>query len=95
MDEFERLLKAAIEGKDQETELILAHDKPADVFFGTTEAGNTCLHIASICGHKNFCPKLLMRLPSVSSSLLSVTNKDGETPLLVAVKSGRTCFFGS
>jgi ankyrin repeat protein len=57
---------------------------------GTTEKGNTCLHIASLCGHKGFCTKILKqesRVPSVSS-LLSVTNKDGETPLLIAVKSG-------
>ncbi|XP_066379172.1 ankyrin repeat-containing protein NPR4-like [Miscanthus floridulus] len=89
MDEFERLLKAAIEGKAEEMERLADEVNP-EVLCGTTEEGNTCLHIASICGHMDFCTKLLTRLPSVSSSsLLSVTNKDGETPLLIAVKSGR------
>lgn len=84
MDEFERLLKAAIDGKAEEMERLADEVRP-DVLCGTTEEGNTCLHIASLCCNKDFCTKLLTRLPSVA-------NKDGETPLLVSVKSGHVSF---
>ncbi|KAL5678775.1 hypothetical protein ACJX0J_014906, partial [Zea mays] len=91
MDEFEMLLQAAIKGRAQELEQLV-QDKP-EVLYQTTEAGNTCLHIAALCGHGDFCSKVLaLRLtqePSLPSSLLSTANVDGETPLLVAVKSGR------
>jgi ankyrin repeat protein len=91
MDEFEMLLQAAIKGRAQELEQLV-QDKP-EVLYQTTEAGNTCLHIAALCGHGDFCNKVLaLRLtqePSLPSSLLSTANDDGETPLLVAVKSGR------
>jgi ankyrin repeat protein len=49
---------------------------------GTTAQGNTCLHVASICGHEQFCTKSV----SLRPSLLSDTNENGETPLLIAVK---------
>jgi ankyrin repeat protein len=90
MDEFKRLLNAAIEDNVKEMELETLTQQKPEVLFQTTEGGNTCLHIASLCGHKDFCTKVLgqkSRLPSVSS-LLSITNNDRETPMLVAVKSG-------
>lgn len=88
MDNFERLLQAAIKGEAQELEQL-----SADVLDQTTEKGNTCLHIATLCGHQDFCSEVLaqesrLRRPG-PSSLLSTTNNDDETPLLVAVKSGR------
>lgn len=80
------LLEAAIEDK---AEMVRLDEINPDVLCGgTTDQGNTCLHIASLCGHKNFCTQILQsRVPSVSS-LLSVPNMYGETPLLIAVKSG-------
>lgn len=87
MENFERSLKAAIEGKFQEMERLVAEDKSDVLLCGTTEEGNTCLHIASLCDHRDFCSKVLMQ--NSASSLLSITNKDGETPLLIAVRSGR------
>lgn len=90
----ESLLKEATEG-DAQGMVRLARENPA-ALLGITEQGNTCLHIASICGHRDFCTKVLeqaslLLLPPASSppSLLSATNVDGETPLLAAVKSGR------
>lgn len=86
MDGFESLMKAATEGKAQEMGGL-----PEDVLCARNQQGNSCLHIASMCGHEDFCKEVLRqqsRLPSVSS-LLSITNNDHETPLLVAVKSGR------
>lgn len=94
MAEFQRLLEAAIKGKaeviDENGNTWLNVVSPDVLCGGRTEKGNTCLHIASLCGHKDFCTKILSqgsRVPSVSS-LLSVTNGYGETPLLVAVKNG-------
>lgn len=88
MDNFDRLLQAAIKGETQELNQF-----SADVLDQTTEKGNTCLHIAALCGHQNFCSEVLAQESRLHrpgpSSLLSTTNDDGETPLLVAVKSGR------
>ncbi|OEL14239.1 hypothetical protein BAE44_0024742 [Dichanthelium oligosanthes] len=77
----QKLLDAAINGNYREME-HLARDDEA-VLLGTTAQGNTCLHVASICGHTEFCTYAVRLKPS----LLSVTNQDSETPLLTAVKS--------
>ncbi|CAL4994792.1 unnamed protein product [Urochloa decumbens] len=77
------LLEAATTGDAITMQNLAMHD-PA-VLLGTTPQGNTCLHIASICGHKGFCEATL----PLSPSLLAAFNSDGETPLLSAVTSGR------
>ncbi|CAL4981787.1 unnamed protein product [Urochloa decumbens] len=76
------LLEAATTGDAITMQNLATHD-PA-VLLGTTPQGNTCLHIASICGHKGFCEATL----PLSPSLLAAFNSDGETPLLSAVTSG-------
>ncbi|KAG2559199.1 hypothetical protein PVAP13_8NG293652 [Panicum virgatum] len=80
-----RLLEAAISG-DAQTMKLLALNDPG-VLFGTTPWGNTCLHIACIQGHEEFCKEVLTLHPSLP--LLSAMNMDGETPLLTAVTRGR------
>jgi len=56
------------------------------VLLGTTQQGNTCLHIASIHGHQGFCKDVLTL--SQSLPLLNAINANGETPLLTAVARG-------
>ncbi|KAL6658582.1 hypothetical protein ACP70R_004168 [Stipagrostis hirtigluma subsp. patula] len=78
-----RLLEAASAG-DARLMKQMASDDPA-VLLGTTPQGNTCLHISSIHGHKEFCRGVL----ELNKSLLATVNADDETPLLTAVISGR------
>ncbi|WVZ64199.1 hypothetical protein U9M48_013760, partial [Paspalum notatum var. saurae] len=78
-----RLLEAAIVGHAAEMRILTSH--VPGVLLGTTAKGNTCLHIASIHGHKGFC-EVAERL---EPSLLAAINSDAETPLLVAVAGGR------
>jgi ankyrin repeat protein len=66
---------------------LLALDGPG-VLLGTTPQGNTCLHIASIQAHEDFCKNILTLDHSPAPALLSTVNKDGETPLLTAVARG-------
>jgi len=80
-----RLLDAAISG-DAQSMKLLALNEPG-VLLGTTPWGNTCLHIACIQGHEEFCKEVLTLHPSLP--LLSAINMDGETPLLTAVTRGR------
>ena len=56
------------------------------MLLGTTQQGNTCLHIASIHGHQGFCKDVLTL--SQSLPLLNAINANGETPLLTAVARG-------
>ncbi|CAO2141251.1 unnamed protein product [Urochloa humidicola] len=77
-----RLLEAATTGDAMTMQNLAMHDP--SVLLGTTPQGNTCLHLASICGHKGFCEATLPLNPS----LLAAFNSDGETPLLTAVTSG-------
>ncbi|WVZ53436.1 hypothetical protein U9M48_004379 [Paspalum notatum var. saurae] len=77
-----RLLKAAVTG-DATLLKQLASEDPA-VLLGTTPQGNTCLHIAAIHGHEEFCKETM----ALNGSLLDTTNVDGETPLLAAVTRG-------
>lgn len=79
-----RLLDAATTGDAATMKHLALHD-PA-VLLGRTRQGNTCLHISSIHGHAGFCMDAL----ALNRSLLSAVNKDGETPFLTAVTSGRT-----
>ncbi|CAO2148285.1 unnamed protein product [Urochloa humidicola] len=78
-----RLLEAATTGDAITMQNLAMHDSA--VLLGTTPQGNTCLHIASICGHKGFCEAT----QPLNPSLLAAFNSDGETPLLTAVTSGR------
>ena len=80
-----RLLEAAISGDAQSMKLLALNDP--GVLLGTTPLGNTCLHIACIQGHEEFCKEVLTLHPSLP--LLSAMNMDGETPLLTAVTRGR------
>ena len=86
-----RLLKAAASGHAAEMKHMAVH--VPGVLHGTTPQGNTCLHIASIHGHEEFC-KDVMSL-SQSLPLLAATNADGETPLVAAVASGHTSLASS
>jgi ankyrin repeat protein len=64
-------------------------EKGLDVLLGTTphpQAGNTCLHIASFHGHREFCMDVLHQ----NWSLITAFNEDGETPLLAAITRGHT-----
>ncbi|RLM69413.1 protein ACCELERATED CELL DEATH 6-like isoform X1 [Panicum miliaceum] len=80
-----RLLEAAISGDAQSMKLLALNDP--GVLLGTTPWGNTCLHIACIQGHEEFCKEVLT-LDHPSLPLLSAINTDGETPLLTAVTRG-------
>ncbi|KAJ1275170.1 hypothetical protein BS78_05G115600 [Paspalum vaginatum] len=80
-----RLLEAATSG-DTGSVKHLARHHPG-VLLGTTPLGNTCLHISCIQDHEELCHNILALDQSVA--LLSVVNKDGETPLLTAVTRGR------
>lgn len=55
---------------------------------GTPPSGNTCLHIASIHGHEQFCKDVVALGDSLPLALFAKTNLDGETPLATAVRSG-------
>ncbi|CAN6180347.1 unnamed protein product [Urochloa humidicola] len=76
-----RLLAAATTG-DTISMQHLASQDPA-VLLGTTPQGNTCLHIASIHGHEEFCKDV--QTFNQSLSVVTATNDNGETPLLAAV----------
>ncbi|CAN6374781.1 unnamed protein product [Urochloa humidicola] len=76
------LLQAATSGDAESMKQLALHDPT--VLLGTTPQGNTCLHIASIHGHKGFCKDAI----TLNSSLLATVNIDDETPLLIAVTSG-------
>jgi ankyrin repeat protein len=79
------LLQAAIYGDSRKLQNMVA-EKGLDVLLGTTQAGNTCLHIASIHGHREFCMDVLHQ----NGSLITAFNEDGETPLLAAITRGHT-----
>ncbi|KAJ3707977.1 hypothetical protein LUZ61_011682 [Rhynchospora tenuis] len=77
-----RLLKAAIFGYLSELKHMVSNDP--NVLLGITPQGSTCLHISLIFGHEEFSLTVLTQ----NESLLSRVNSYGETPLIVAVKSG-------
>lgn len=77
-----RLLEAATCG-DSSSMKRLAEENPG-ILLGTTTSGNTCLHISTIHGHKNFC----MDVVALEHSLLSNVNCEQETPLFMAVTLG-------
>jgi ankyrin repeat protein len=83
-----RLLEAATSGDVPSMKQLLALDGPG-ILLVTTPQGNTCLHIATIQGHEDFCKNILTLDHSPAPALLSTVNKDGETPLLTAVARGR------
>ena len=70
------LLEAATSGKKP-----ALHDP--GLLLGRTVQGNTCLHIALVHGHEEFCKDILKLDPS----LLCTVNAEGETPLLAAIES--------
>ncbi|PUZ44130.1 hypothetical protein GQ55_8G065700 [Panicum hallii var. hallii] len=80
-----RLLGAAVSGHATEIGHLASEDP--SLLLGTTPQGNTCLHIASIHGHEEFCKEFLAL--SQSLPLLTTINADGEMPLLAAVTNGR------
>ncbi|CAO2143720.1 unnamed protein product [Urochloa humidicola] len=82
-----RLLEAATCGDAKYMKQQPALVDPS-VLFATTPQQNTCLHIASIHGHEEFCKNVLML--KNSQELLTDVNGDGETPLLIAVTRGHT-----
>jgi ankyrin repeat protein len=74
------------------TEMMhLALQDPA-VLLGTTQQGNTCLHIASAHGHQGFCNNILVLN---QTSLIKTVNAHDETPLLTAVISGQVSLASS
>ena len=77
-----RLLEAAMVGSATSMKEMAAQDP--SLLLGTTPQGNTCLHISSIHGHEGFCTDVL----TLNNSLLTVTNMDGETPMLTAMTNG-------
>ncbi|CAL4988820.1 unnamed protein product [Urochloa decumbens] len=80
-----RLLEAAISGDAESMKHLALYDP--SILLGTTPQGNTCLHIACIQGHEEFCKNVLTLGQSLA--LLTAINEDGETPLLTAVTRGR------
>jgi ankyrin repeat protein len=82
----ERLLHAARTGDCEFLSKLRGVDDRTTVLDGRTTQGNSCLHIAVMCGQKNFCSEVVSLQPSV----LSAINSDGETPLLTAVKANRS-----
>jgi ankyrin repeat protein len=80
-----RLLGAAVSG--DATKIVHLDSEDPSLLHGTTPQGNTCLHIASIHGHEEFCKAFLAL--SQSLPLLTTINADGEMPLLAAVTNGR------
>lgn len=78
----ERLLNAATSGDGALMKRLALRDP--SILLPTNPQGNTCLHIASMYGHKSFCTDTI----ALNRSLLAEVNMDGETPLLVAVTSG-------
>ncbi|TVU17224.1 hypothetical protein EJB05_33243, partial [Eragrostis curvula] len=76
------LLEAATCGDATIAKHLALHNP--GMLLGTTPHGNTCLHISSIYGHLGFCTDVV----ALNRSLLSSVNKDGETPLLIAMTSG-------
>ncbi|XP_078153110.1 protein ACCELERATED CELL DEATH 6-like [Carex rostrata] len=79
----DELLEAAISGNTAEIEDLISNKNP-EVLLGTTSQGNTCLNISLSFGHKEFSEMVW----TLNKSLLSKPNLYGETPLIVAVKSG-------
>ncbi|KAI5001406.1 hypothetical protein ZWY2020_026056 [Hordeum vulgare] len=77
-----RLLKAAIAGDSRSMKEMALQDP--SILFGTTPAGNTCLHISCIHGHQVFSTDVV----ALEDSLLAAVNLDDETPLVAAVRSG-------
>ncbi|KAF8711342.1 hypothetical protein HU200_029370 [Digitaria exilis] len=78
----ERLLNAATTGDGASMKRLALRDP--SMLLATNPQGNTCLHIASMYGHKSFCIDVI----TLNLSLLAEVNMDVETPLLVAVTSG-------
>ncbi|KAJ1257079.1 hypothetical protein BS78_K221700 [Paspalum vaginatum] len=84
--EMDRLLEAATTGNNAK---VASLAMGPDVLSGTTPAGNTFLHIASVHGHGGFLEAVLGRVGEERFlHLLDAVNTDGETPLLVAVTAG-------
>ncbi|XP_044973621.1 ankyrin repeat-containing protein At2g01680-like [Hordeum vulgare subsp. vulgare] len=77
-----RLLKAAIAGDSRSMKEMASQDP--SILFGTTPAGNTCLHISCIHGHQVFSTDVV----ALEDSLLAAVNLDDETSLVAAVRSG-------
>jgi ankyrin repeat protein len=77
-----RLLEAATSGDTSSMKELAQQDQ--GVLLGTTQQGNTCLHIASAQGHEAFCVDVLAQ----NHSLVAAVNNDDETPLITAVICG-------
>ncbi|KAJ4767880.1 Ankyrin repeat-containing protein [Rhynchospora pubera] len=84
-----QLFDAAISGSIAEMQHLVLREGP-DILLGTTSEGNTCLHISSIFYHLGFSMAALVH----NKPLLSIGNSYGETPLIVAVKSGHAVLAG-
>ncbi|KAJ3701272.1 hypothetical protein LUZ61_004977 [Rhynchospora tenuis] len=78
----DQLLDASVSGNSSKMKHLVLHDP--EVLLGTTSQGSTCLHMSSILGHHKFSMAVL----ALNESLLSKVNLYGETPLIVAMKSG-------
>ncbi|KAJ1685367.1 hypothetical protein LUZ63_016757 [Rhynchospora breviuscula] len=76
------LLRAAMLGSVRELNELAQQN--TEILLGTTLRGSTCLHISSDFGHQEFSMSVL----AINQSLLSSINLDGETPLIVAVRTG-------
>ncbi|KAJ3686179.1 hypothetical protein LUZ61_015343 [Rhynchospora tenuis] len=62
-------------------------DRNPDILFSVTPHENNCLHLAAMLGHQDLAEEIWSMAPS-GPSLFSCTNKDGETPLIVALMAG-------
>ncbi|TVU27473.1 hypothetical protein EJB05_30087, partial [Eragrostis curvula] len=76
------LLKAATMGDATSMKHLELHTPR--LLFGTTPQGNSCLHISAAHGHEQFSKDAV----ALDPSLLEAINKEGETPLLTAVRYG-------
>ncbi|KAF7033723.1 hypothetical protein CFC21_044802 [Triticum aestivum] len=86
-----RLLEAATSGDPRRVKELVSRNP--SIILGTTPQGNSCLHISSMHGHKEFCEDVLeieesLLLNANFESFLSKLNLQGETPLVTAVTHG-------
>ncbi|KAJ4745337.1 ankyrin repeat family protein [Rhynchospora pubera] len=73
------LLKACSTGNLDQFEQLILHDP--NIVLSVTPHRNNCLHIAAMLGRDKFAMEVWSRFPL----LFSLTNKDGETPLMAAL----------
>jgi ankyrin repeat protein len=74
-----QLLEACSEGKIEMLKALVHRDP--NILTSVTPDGNNCLHLATMLGYHEFAAEVWSRDPSLFCS----TNKQGETPLVVAL----------